>query len=160
MFDNKTAQEVNGTPVSTNSDMAKESIHGDGKHSSLESLIANYGDSSNTTWVEDKFEVWRHDKTGAALGYMLSQDYCIIWGNPLCESEYYPEVARDFLKWVEEEGWKPIWACANAHLEKFLANELDWRAVFCVQEDGLDPTKVYFLFTDSYLNPIHLRREF
>ncbi|KAL5494806.1 DPS1_1 [Sanghuangporus weigelae] len=35
----------------------------------LEDLIVKYGDSSNTTWVEDKFQVWRHPPTGAAQGF-------------------------------------------------------------------------------------------
>ena len=107
----------------------------------LEDLIAKYGDSSNTTWVEDKFKVWRHEHTGAAQGYAVSHKYCITWGNPLCEVSQYPEVASAFLQFVNEQGWKPIWACANDALEKYLALERNWRAVMCVQEDGLDPTK-------------------
>lgn len=106
----------------------------------LEDLIAKYGDSSNTTWVEDKFQVWRHEPTGAAQGYAISKEFCIIWGNPLCETSQYPEVTKAFLAFIGQKGWKPIWACANDALEKFLAEEQGWRAVMCVQEDGLDPT--------------------
>ena len=109
----------------------------------LEELIAKYGDSSNTTWIEDKFKVWRHEPTGAAQGYALAKGYCIIWGNPLCEKEQYPVVANAFLEFVNEQGWKPIWACVNEDLEKYLAVQRSWRAVMCVQEDGLDPTKAH-----------------
>lgn len=110
---------------------------------SLEELIAKYGDSSNTTWVEDKFQVWRHDPTGAAIGYAVSEhNYCIIWGNPLCEHSQYTEVVDAFLQWAESQGYKPIWSCANEDIEKILAQNKGWRAVMAVQEDGLDPTKV------------------
>ena len=110
---------------------------------SLEDLIAKYGDSSNTTWIEDKFQIWRHDPTGAAIGYAPSDhDYCIIWGNPLCERSQYPEVVDAFLRWMEEKRYKPIWTCLNEDMEKALAKDRDWRAVLCVQEDVLDPNKV------------------
>jgi len=109
----------------------------------LEDLIAKYGDSSNTTWVEDKFIVWRHEPTGAAVGYVLSENgYAILWGNPLCEHSQYPEVASAFLDFIEKEGHNPIWTCVNKDLEQYLAKECGWRAIFCVQEDNLDPTKV------------------
>ena len=106
----------------------------------LEELIAKHGDSSSTTWVEDKFTVWRHDLTGAAIGYALSeQDYIIVWGNPLCEKSQYRAVVDAFLAWVTMQGYKPIWACCNVELETILAKERGWRAVMCIQEDGLDP---------------------
>lgn len=108
---------------------------------SIEDLIAKYGDSSNTTWIEEKFQVWRHTTTGAAQGYAISQEYCIIWGNPLCERTQYPEVAKAFLDWANGEGHKPVWVCANKEMEQLLCNDFGWRAVMCVQEDGLDPTK-------------------
>jgi len=114
---------------------------------SLEDLIARYGDSSNTTWVEDKFEVWRHPTMGAAVGYAVSADddkkdtFCVIWGNPLCEEEKFPEVIHAFLDFVKQKGWSPIWSCVDERVERVLAEELQWRAVACVQEDVLDPTK-------------------
>ncbi|EJD08220.1 uncharacterized protein FOMMEDRAFT_25366 [Fomitiporia mediterranea MF3/22] len=37
----------------------------------LEDLIANYGDAASTTWIEDKFSVWRHLPTGAAIGFAM-----------------------------------------------------------------------------------------
>jgi aspartyl-tRNA synthetase len=109
----------------------------------LEELIAKYGDSSNTTWIEDKFKVWRHVPTGAAQGYAVTKSYCIIWGNPLCEKSQYPEVASAFLEFVSEQGWKPIWSCANEDLERYLAVQRNWRAVMCIQDDGLDPTAAH-----------------
>lgn len=109
----------------------------------LEDLISKYGDSSNTTWVEDKFKVWRHDSTGAAIGYAPSEhNYCIIWGNPLCEKSQYPEVVDVFLQWAEQNRYKPVWTCVNEEMEKLLAKDKGWRAVMCIHEDVLDPTKV------------------
>lgn len=115
----------------------------EGNLPALEDLIAKYGDSSNTTWVEDKFKVWRHEPTGAAVGYAPSaHSFCIVWGNPLCDHSQYPEVIDAFLQWAEEQQYRPIWACVNQEVEKILAKTKGWRAVMCVQEDILDPTKV------------------
>lgn len=109
---------------------------------SLEQLIATYGDSSNTTWVEDKWNVWRFPKNGAAQGYALSSsDFLIAWGNPLCPRSDYPVVIGEFLLFVKREGKKPIWACASRDVQEILAEELGWKAVMVIQEDALDPTK-------------------
>jgi len=108
----------------------------------LVDLIAQYGDSSNTTWIEEKFSVWRHPPTHAAVGFAQSGDYCIIWGSPLCPREHYPLVVDAFLAWCKHEKLKPIWSCANSDLEHLLVKDLDWRAVMCVQDDILDPSKV------------------
>ncbi|KNB06332.1 hypothetical protein FOXG_07084 [Fusarium oxysporum f. sp. lycopersici 4287] len=32
----------------------------------LEKLIANYGDATNTSWLDERFQIWRHE-TGAAM---------------------------------------------------------------------------------------------
>lgn len=38
----------------------------------LPSLIANYGDAGNTSWLDDRYLVWRDLKTGAAIGQVPS----------------------------------------------------------------------------------------
>ncbi|KAH8119707.1 hypothetical protein DFH11DRAFT_1500313 [Phellopilus nigrolimitatus] len=112
---------------------------------SLEDLIVKYGDSSNTTWVEEKFDVWRHPPTGAAVGYALASDnghkYCIIWGNPLCAPEHLSAAVDAFLAWVQTQHRSPVWVCVDRAVEGLLAEERGWRAVMCIQEDALDPTQ-------------------
>ncbi|KAI5116810.1 hypothetical protein M0805_007091 [Coniferiporia weirii] len=113
---------------------------------SLGELIVKYGDSSNTTWVEDKFSIWRHLPTGAAIGYALSngdsdRTFCIIWGSPLCEHAQISDVVNSFLAWLENEGHSPIWACVGGEVERVLAEDRGWHAVMCIQDDALDPTR-------------------
>lgn len=108
----------------------------------LVELIAQFGDSSSTTWIEEKFCVWRHPPTHAAIGFAQSSGYAIIWGSPLCHKEDYPVVVHAFLQWCKQQKLKPIWSCANSELEQHLVKDLDWRAVLCVQDDILNPSKV------------------
>lgn len=74
----------------------------------LEELIAKYGEFSHTARVEDKFDVRRHEKTGAAVGCAVSLDedkrgiYCVIWGNLFCPTEQFPEVIHAFLDFVNK----------------------------------------------------------
>lgn len=143
---NGSGQEIKHAPNGTATQQPNGSSSGN--MPSLEELIAKYGDSSNTTWVEEKFDVWRHEKTGAAVGYVVSEDdedkkkqFCIVWGNPLCEPSQLKEVIHAFLEFVHKNKWAPIWSCAGQNVEKILAEELQWRAVACIQEDALDPTK-------------------
>ncbi len=52
----------------------------------LENLIANYSDATNTSWTDDRYKIWRHVKTGAAIAYVPIDRYAILPGNPLCDS--------------------------------------------------------------------------
>ncbi|KAL8723633.1 MAG: hypothetical protein Q9225_000076 [Loekoesia sp. 1 TL-2023] len=51
----------------------------------LEELIANYGDASNTSWLDGRYQVWRHEQAGAAIGYVPQDHFAIVVGEPLCD---------------------------------------------------------------------------
>jgi ergosteryl-3beta-O-L-aspartate synthase len=36
----------------------------------LEDLIANYGDATATSWGDERYKIWRHAETGAAVSYV------------------------------------------------------------------------------------------
>jgi len=72
------------------------------QHMPLAKLIANYGDASNTSWLDDRYETWRHHRTGAAIGYVKSHGYAIVVGDPLCDSNQFSEVIHDFLPWIKQ----------------------------------------------------------
>lgn len=57
----------------------------------LEKLIANYGDASNTSWLDDRYRIWRHEDTGAAIGYVPMDQFAVIVGNPLCDKSQQQE---------------------------------------------------------------------
>lgn len=107
-------------------------------------LIARYGDATNTSWVDPAWTVWRDQATGAAVGYIASGHFAVIFGNPLCEPNQTPRVVRAFLSFLANEtgGLKPIWCCVERDTEKFLAEELGWSAVIAVAEERLNPTEV------------------
>ncbi|KAH8928548.1 aspartyl-tRNA synthetase [Atractiella rhizophila] len=111
---------------------------------SLEDLIAAYGESQNTVWIEDKFQVWRHPELGIPIGYAISKDYCITWCNPLCKPEDYPAATSAFVDWcTKEKGLKPIWGCLNEPMSQVLGGSPhNWSVLSCIQDDRLDPTKV------------------
>ncbi|KZF23951.1 aspartyl-tRNA synthetase [Xylona heveae TC161] len=114
----------------------------DGELQPLEKLIANYGDSSNTSWLDDRYQVWRHDLTGAAVGFVPSEGYGIIVGDPLCDKSQYGMVIPAFLKWLKtEQHLKPIWILAGDHTETTLGTKLNWRTFTCVGEQRADPSK-------------------
>ncbi|KAK1219266.1 aspartate--tRNA ligase dps1 [Marasmius sp. AFHP31] len=104
----------------------------------LEKLIANYGDASNTSWTDDRYKVWRHLKTGAAIGYVPSKGFAIIVGDPLCDPKQFVEVINDFLPWVKKEVGKPIWMLVSAEVEGILGGEYGFKTLTCVAEDRTD----------------------
>ncbi|KAF7979700.1 hypothetical protein HWV62_41034 [Athelia sp. TMB] len=98
-------------------------------HPPLEDLIAKYGDSTNTAWTDPGYKVWRYEKNGAAIGYVDSHGHSVSWGYPLCKPEELPEVINAYVAWLKHNHLKPIWLNVDARTEKFLAEELGWRAL-------------------------------
>ncbi|KIK63121.1 hypothetical protein GYMLUDRAFT_41440 [Collybiopsis luxurians FD-317 M1] len=69
----------------------------------LPKLIANYGDAANTSWLDDRYLVWRDGPTGAAIGFVPSSGgFSIIVGDPLCEKSQYAGVVGRFLGWCRK----------------------------------------------------------
>ncbi|KAK1759793.1 aspartate--tRNA ligase [Echria macrotheca] len=104
----------------------------------IEKLIANYGDATNTSWLDDRYRVWRHQETGAAVGYAEENGYALVMGNPLCHPKQYPIVIRDFLKHLrKQKDLRPLWLLVSAEVEDILASKLGWRSLSCVAEERI-----------------------
>ena len=105
----------------------------------IEKLIANYGDATNTAWLDDRYKIWRHVEFGAAVGYASVNGYALIMGNPLCDPIQYPIVIRRFLKDLRKvEDLRPIWLLVSPEIEEILGGILGWRTFSCVAEDRLE----------------------
>jgi ergosteryl-3beta-O-L-aspartate synthase len=109
---------------------------------SVEDLIANYGDSTHTSWGDERFKVWRHADTGAAICYVVEGTHAILPGDPLCAESQYYRVIVSFLQWLKKETHlKPIWILINQATEEVLGERLGWKTISCVAEERVDPTK-------------------
>lgn len=101
----------------------------------LAKLIANYGDSSNTSWLDDRFEVWNHPDTGAAVGYVCRGKLAIMTGDPLCDASQYKSTCAAFLRFItKERKLTPIWLLVSRQVQAVLAQDFRWRTFTCVQE--------------------------
>jgi len=108
----------------------------------LEDLIANYGDSTSTSWGDERYRVWRDRTTGAAVSYVPSHRFAIIPGNPLCDPSQYARVIHTFLQWLRRETrLKPIWILCSPEVETVLGEKLGWRSLSCVAEERVDPQR-------------------
>ncbi|KAH9924394.1 aspartyl-tRNA synthetase cytoplasmic [Fomitopsis serialis] len=108
----------------------------------LEDLVAKYGDSTNTSWIDPSWTVWRDVRTGAAVGYIPQNGFAATFGAPLCEQKQVPGVIDRYLKFVRGEGLKPVWCCIDHDVERILAEDLGWSAIIAVAEERLNPTEV------------------
>jgi ergosteryl-3beta-O-L-aspartate synthase len=107
----------------------------------LEKLIANYGDASNTSWLEDRTKIWRDQFTGAAVGYTPQDGFAIIVGDPLCAESQFTKTIAGFLKFIKKEaGLKPLWLLVGAAGEEVLATRFNWRSFSVTAEQRLDPS--------------------
>jgi len=107
----------------------------------LENLIANYGDASNTSWLEPKFEIWRDPTTGAAVGFVPhGQGFAITIGDPLCHTSQYARTIAGYLRYIKKERHlKPIWLLVGGKMEEVLAEKFDFRTFSVAAEQRLDP---------------------
>ncbi|KAF2716584.1 aspartyl-tRNA synthetase [Polychaeton citri CBS 116435] len=106
----------------------------------LEKLIANYGDASNTSWLEPKFEIWRDEQTGAAIGFVPHEGFAITVGDPLCHPSQYAKTIAGYLRYIKKERHiKPLWLLCGAGPETVLAEKFDWRTFSVAAEQRVDP---------------------
>ncbi|KAL1879693.1 hypothetical protein VTK73DRAFT_6868 [Phialemonium thermophilum] len=105
----------------------------------LEELIANYGDATNTSWLDDRFEIWRHP-TGAAVGFVRQGGkFAMITGDPLCDPKQYTDVIYSFVSYVEKElKLTPVWLLVSSSVQAILGRNLGWRTLSCAEEQRVD----------------------
>lgn len=116
-----------------------------GELPALEDMIAAYGDSTSTAYVDPKYEIWRHAPTGAAIGFVAppgGHGHMVVWGPPLCAPEERAQVVDAFIKWCQSKKYGPVWACVDEETEKLLSGPHNWRALTCIAESRLDPYEV------------------
>lgn len=109
----------------------------------LESLIANYGDASNSSWLEPRMVIWRDGETGAAVGYVPHQGFAITIGDPLCHHSQYMKTIATYLDYLKREtDLKPLWLLCGIETADCLSDsKFDWRTFSCAAEQRLDLTR-------------------
>jgi aspartyl-tRNA synthetase len=106
----------------------------------IEKLIANYGDATNTSWLEPRTEIWRDDFTGAAVGFVPQDGFAITVGDPLCHPTQYLKTMTGYLKYIKKErNLKPLWLLVGSEAEEVLATKFNWRTFSVVSEQRVDP---------------------
>lgn len=114
----------------------------DRKMPDLYDLIANYGDATATSWGDERYKIWRHAESGAAVSYVQESHYAILPGDPLCDPSQYYRVVVSFLQWLKKETrLKPLWLLISPELEEVLGERLGWKTLSCVAEERVDPHK-------------------
>ena len=108
----------------------------------LEKLIANYGDATNTSWLEPRTHIWRDQHTGAAIGYVPMDSYAITMGNPLCHQSQYYHIMAEYLSFIRrEKHLKPLWLLVGSDVEEVLSSRFNWRSLSVAAEQRLDPSE-------------------
>lgn len=106
----------------------------------IEKLIANYGDATNTSWLEPRTEIWRDEFTGAAVGFVPVDGYAITVGDPLCHPSQYVKTMTGYLRFIKKErNLKPLWLLVGSEAEETLATKFNWRTFSVVAEQRVDP---------------------
>jgi nondiscriminating aspartyl-tRNA synthetase len=106
----------------------------------IEKLIANYGDATNTSWLEPRTEIWRDDFTGAAVGFVPQDGFAITVGDPLCHESQYLKTMTAYLRYIKKErNLKPLWLLVGAKVEEVLATKFNWRTFSVTGEQRVDP---------------------
>ncbi|ETI25828.1 aspartate-tRNA(Asn) ligase [Cladophialophora carrionii CBS 160.54] len=114
----------------------------DRKLPDLFDLVANYGDATSTSWGDERYQIWRHADSGAAVCYVPEGHYAILPGDPLCHPSQYYRIVVSFLQWLKKETrLKPIWILISPQLEEVLGERLGWKTLSCVAEERVDPHK-------------------
>ncbi|KAI1209062.1 aspartyl-tRNA synthetase [Annulohypoxylon truncatum] len=105
----------------------------------IEKLIANYGDATNTSWLDERFEIWRHP-TGAAVGFVRQAGkFAMIAGDPLCDRKQYHDVITSFVNFVRKDlHLTPVWMLVSEEVQQVLGTKMRWRTLSCAEEQRVD----------------------
>ncbi|MCJ1450145.1 hypothetical protein MMC28_000474 [Mycoblastus sanguinarius] len=116
--------------------------HDESQMQPLENLIANYGDSTNTSWTDDRYKIWRHRETGAAISYVPVKGFAVLPGDPLCDPSQYTKVASAFLNWLKKQtNYKPLWILVGHEMEEVLGSKFGWKTLTCAAEERVNADK-------------------
>ena len=107
----------------------------------IEKLIANYGDATNTSWLEERTQIWRDELTGAAVGWVPQDGFAITVGDPLCHQSQYAKTIAGYLRYIKKEkNLKPLWVLAGSEVEEILSMKFNWRTFSVAAEQRVNPS--------------------
>ncbi|TFY77842.1 hypothetical protein EWM64_g6172 [Hericium alpestre] len=90
----------------------------------LAELVASYGSSSATAWLEfSRYHIWRPDSA-----------------HPISESSFPPCAGLPSL----ELHLRPVWLCVDGAMERVLGKDssFGWSTLSCIVEDVVEPSKI------------------
>ncbi|KAI9465754.1 hypothetical protein BJY52DRAFT_1242365 [Lactarius psammicola] len=138
------------TPVQA-ADIEADNATGD--KAGIAQLIAQYGSSSATSWLEfARYKIWRpsvpipQSSFPPVQGYLRSDPFVFAWGNPIVSDPSALEATcAAFIDWARSQKLRPIWLCVDGQMEQVLGGQgskFAWSALSCIVEDFLDPRSV------------------
>ena len=124
-----------------------------GDKAGIADLIAQYGSSTATSWLEfARYKIWRpsvpipQSSFPPIQGYLRSDPYIFAWGNPIVSDPAALEATSvAFIEWARSQKLRPIWLCVDSQMEQVLGgvgSKFGWSALSCIVEDFLDPRSV------------------
>lgn|SRR6266850_351122 len=124
-----------------------------GDKAGIAELIAQYGSSSATSWLEfARYKIWRPSvpippsSFPPVQGYLRSDPFVFAWGNPIVSDPAALEATcAAFIEWARSQKLRPIWLCVDGQMEQVLGgvgSKFRWSALSCIVEDFLDPRSV------------------
>jgi hypothetical protein len=142
--------------ASTSSPLQAADVEADnatGDKAGIAELIAQYGSSSATSWLEfARYKIWRptvpipQSSFPPVQGYLRSDPFVFAWGNPIVSDPAALEATcAAFIDWAKSQKLRPIWLCVDGQMEKVLGGQgskFAWSALSCIVEDFLDPRSV------------------
>lgn len=124
-----------------------------GEKAGITELIAQYGSSSATSWLEfGRYKIWRpsvpipQSSFPPVQGYLRSDPFVFAWGNPIVSDPAALEATcAAFIDWAKSQKLRPIWLCVDSRMEQVLGaqgSKFGWSTLTCIVEDFLDPRSV------------------
>jgi len=124
-----------------------------GDKAGIAELIAKYGSSSATSWLEfGRYKIWRpsvpipQSSFTPVQGYLRSDPFVFAWGNPIVSDPAALEATcTAFVEWAKSQKLRAVWLCVDGQMEQVLggtSSKVGWSVVSCIVEDFLDPRSV------------------
>ncbi len=154
--DSADMEELDFQKASTSTPVQAADVEADnatGDKAGIAELIAQFGSSSATSWLEfARYKIWRpsvpipQSSFPPVQGYLRSDPFVFAWGNPIVSDPAALEATcAAFIDWARSQKLRPIWLCVDGQMEQVLGGQgskFAWSALSCIVEDFLDPRSV------------------
>lgn len=101
--------------------------------------VRKYGGSASITLLDPSCKIFSIPDIHGVVGYRVESGCAVVFGDPLCEPQDTPHLARAFHHYCENNNWRVVYVTASQTFSKWAINNTCSSLIEAGEELVLDP---------------------